>query len=167
MKRLYLIGGTMGVGKTSVCQILNRELPNSVFLDGDWCWNAHPFVVTDETKAMVTDNIVHMLNNFINCSAYKNIVFCWVMHRQSIIDELLKQIDTDRCEVITISLVCDEETLKARLAEDVKNCKRDADILGRSVERLPLYAALNTLKIDTTGKSAEEVADEIMRHGQF
>lgn len=35
MKRLYLIGGTMGVGKTTVCQILKRQLPNCVFLDGD------------------------------------------------------------------------------------------------------------------------------------
>ena len=29
MKRLYLIGGTMGVGKTTVCQNLKRLLPNA------------------------------------------------------------------------------------------------------------------------------------------
>ena len=50
MKTLYLIGGTMGVGKTTVCQLLKQDLPNSVFLDGDWCWDASPFQVTDETK---------------------------------------------------------------------------------------------------------------------
>ena len=54
MKTLYIIGGTMGVGKTTVCQQLKQDLPNSVFLDGDWCWDASPFQVTDETKAMVT-----------------------------------------------------------------------------------------------------------------
>ena len=64
MKKLYLIGGTMGVGKTTVCQKLKSELNNSVFLDGDWCWDASPFRVTEETKAMVTDNICHLLNNF-------------------------------------------------------------------------------------------------------
>ena len=69
MKRLYLIGGTMGVGKTTVCQNLKRLLPNAVFLDGDWCWDADPFQVTDETKAMVLDNICHLLNNFIRCTA--------------------------------------------------------------------------------------------------
>ena len=57
MKTLYMIGGTMGVGKTTVCQQLKRSLPNSVFLDGDWCWDASPFQVTDETKSMVIDNI--------------------------------------------------------------------------------------------------------------
>ena len=76
MKHLYLIGGTMGVGKTTVCRILKKSLENSVFLDGDWCWDAHPFHVTDETKKMVTDNICHLLNNFLHCSAYEHIIFC-------------------------------------------------------------------------------------------
>lgn len=56
MKSLFLIGGTMGVGKTSVCQYLNVSLNNSVFLDDDWCWNADPFQVMAETKNMVIDN---------------------------------------------------------------------------------------------------------------
>ena len=50
MKNLYIIGGTMGVGKTTTCQILKQKLKNSVFLDGDWCWDMNPFKVTDETK---------------------------------------------------------------------------------------------------------------------
>ena len=65
MKRIYLIGGTMGIGKTSVCQTLKKELKNAVFLDVDWCWDANPFQVNDETKRMVIDNICHLLNNFI------------------------------------------------------------------------------------------------------
>lgn len=36
MKTRYLIGGTMGVGKNAVCRELQRNLPNNVFLDGDW-----------------------------------------------------------------------------------------------------------------------------------
>ena len=40
MKRLYLIGGPMGVGKTTVCRELQKRLDRSVFLDGDWCWDA-------------------------------------------------------------------------------------------------------------------------------
>ena len=57
MKNVYLVGGTMGVGKTTICQQLKRKLPNSVFLDGDWCWDADPFWVTEETKKMVLENI--------------------------------------------------------------------------------------------------------------
>ena len=76
MKKLYLIGGAMGVGKTTVSQILKKKLVNSVFLDGDWCWDSDPFQVTEETKAMVIDNICYLLNNFLRCSAYDNIIFC-------------------------------------------------------------------------------------------
>ena len=65
MKKLFIIGGTMGVGKSTVSQILKRKLPNSVFLDGDWCWDASPFQVTPETKEMVVKNIWAVLNNFL------------------------------------------------------------------------------------------------------
>ena len=54
----------MGIGKKTVCQQLKQDLPNSVFLDGDWCWDASPFQVTDETKAMVTNNICYLLKIF-------------------------------------------------------------------------------------------------------
>ena len=82
MKTLYLIGGTMGVGKTAISQQLKKDLPNSVFLDGDRCWDADPFQVTEETKEMVMQNICCLLNNFLHCTAYENVIFCWVMHKQ-------------------------------------------------------------------------------------
>ena len=47
----------MGVGKTTVSQQLKKTLRNSVFLDGDLCWDADPFQVTEETKKMVMQNI--------------------------------------------------------------------------------------------------------------
>ena len=81
MKTLYLIGGTMGVGKTTVSQQLKKDLANSVFLDGDWCWDMHPFQVTEETKALVLDNICYLLNRFLRCSLVESVIFCWVMSR--------------------------------------------------------------------------------------
>lgn len=47
----------MGVGKSTVGRLLQARLPRCVYLDGDWCWDARPFVVTEETKAMVLRNI--------------------------------------------------------------------------------------------------------------
>ena len=91
LKNIYIIGGTMGVGKSTVSQILKEKLNNSIFLDGDWCWDAHPFQVTEETKQMVLQNICFLLNQFIRCSAYENIICCWVMHEQGIIDEIISQ----------------------------------------------------------------------------
>ena len=151
----------MGIGKTTVCQYLKKELFNSVFLDGDWCWDASPFQVTDETKGMVLDNITHVLNNFIRCSAYENIIFCWVMHEQSIIDTILKKLDLSDCRVRSISLIAGEKAVRERIASDIAKGIRTPDAMERSLARLPLYQKLNTIKIDTTGKSVQEICGEI------
>lgn len=162
MKTLYLIGGTMGVGKTSVCQQLKKELPDSVFLDADWCWDADPFQVTEETKAMVLRNICFLLNSFLHCSAYANVIFCWVMHEQSIVDSILDALDTDACRVIKLSLTANAETVQSRLSADVAAGIRTADVIERSLARIGLYDALDTLKLDTNGKSVSEIVNEII-----
>jgi broad-specificity NMP kinase len=163
MKKLYLIGGTMGIGKTAVCQELKLKLDNSVFLDGDWCWDASPFQVTEETKNMVMENICFLLNQFIHCSAYDNIIFCWVMHEQSIIDMIINNLDKTNCEIKTISLICDEKELRERLSKDIAAGKRKPDVIDRSLARIPLYHQLNTIKINTNGKTVNGIAEELAR----
>lgn len=163
MKKLYLIGGTMGVGKTTVSQQLKHDLPNSVFLDGDWCWDSSPFQVTEETKAMVTDNICYLLNRFLRCSAYENVIFCWVMHQQSIIDSIIEKLDVQNADVKCISLVADEGSLRKRLMADVEKGIRTADVIDRSIARISGYRTLNTIIIDTSNKTVRMIADEIMQ----
>ncbi len=162
VKKLYLIGGTMGVGKTSVSQCMKQELPNAVFLDGDWCWDANPFQITQETKEMVIDNICYLLNRFVQCSAYENIIFCWVMHEQSIIDTILNKVNTTDCVVKIISLMAMEETLAERIMRDIDSGSRDTDVLERSIARIPLYQSVNSVKVETDGKTVHEIAEEII-----
>lgn len=158
MKTLYMIGGTMGVGKTTVCQKLKRMLSRSVFLDGDWCWDMHPFTVNEETKAMVNENICALLGNFLRCGSIENVIFCWVMHEQEILDGILSRLDLTGCHVVKVSLVCSEEALRARLKLDVKAGLREPEILERSAARLPLYEKLDTVKIDVSAMTPEETA---------
>ena len=163
MKTIYIIGGTMGVGKTATCKELKSHLNNAVFLDGDWCWDSDPFQVTEETKAMVLSNICFTLNNFIHCSAYENIVFCWVMHEQAIIDAILSKLDTAGCRVVNVSLTVDEENLRSRLSFDVENRIRSEDVIERSIERINMYQVLDTVKVDTNNRTISEIASEIMK----
>ena len=167
MKTLYLVGGTMGVGKSAVCNVLKKELPACVFLDGDWCWDLHPFRVTPDTQKMVMDNIHAMLNNFLRCPEIENIVFCWVMHQQSIWDEVLGGLCLQDVRVLQISLVCSPEALTKRLEGDIVKGIRQRDILDRSIPRLKHYDSLNTLRIDTTALTPVQVAEQIRLKGKL
>lgn len=163
MKRLILVGGPMGVGKTAACQLLKKRLPRCAFLDGDWCWDIHPFVVTDETRAMVMDNIVHLLSGFLACSELENVIFCWVMHEQAILDSLLSRLPLEDCAVTSISLIAPPDVLRARLQKDVEAGLRTPDVITRSLAYLPGYDALDTVKLDTGAINAQQTAHEIAR----
>ena len=160
-KKLYLIGGPMGVGKTTVGQILKSHLDNCVFLDGDWCWDMKPFQVTPETRKMVIENICFLLNNFIRCTVYDNIVFCWVMHEQAIMDNIISRLNIENCSIIKISLTCTEKILCERLEKDVENGVRNAEVIPRGLAYLPLYSEVQSIKIDTSKKTPDEIVREI------
>lgn len=151
----------MGVGKTSVSRELLSLLPDAVMLDGDWCWYADPFTVTGETRAMVIDNITHLLGNFLSCTAYRNIIFCWVLHEDAIWESVLSRLDTSGCRVRKISLICSPQALAGRLGRDISAGIRKSDVLKRSLDRLPLYDKLNTEKLDVSDISARRAAELI------
>ena len=151
----------MGVGKTTVCQKLKEFLPDSVFLDGDWCWMMEPFTVTEETRALVQRNICFQLNQFLRCSAYDTVIFCWVMHRQSIVDGLLAGLDAPPFAFTHVSLTPQPEVLARRVQADVDAGLRQEDAVARSLSYLPLYQELSSLKLDNSLLDVEETAAAI------
>lgn len=163
MKDLIFINGPMGAGKTAVSQELKRLLPGSVFLDGDWCWDMHPFTVTDETKQMVLNNIAALLGNFIACSAFETVIFCWVMHEYHIMEEIESRLNLSDCRVSRFTVTCSAETLRGRLEKDIAAGIRQPDILERSSARLPLYLQedMKTVKIQTDHYTVRQVAKEL------
>ena len=161
MKKLIFVNGTMGVGKTSTCKELLGMLKPSVFLDGDWCWYMNPFKVTDETKQMVENNICFLLNNFLSCTEYENIIFCWVMDQESTINKLLQKLNLTNTEVYKFTLCVSKEVLAQRLKKTIEIGERTSDILQRSLDRLPLYQEMDTTHVDVSKISPVQVAKKI------
>ncbi len=149
----------MGIGKSTICNQLNQDLDHSVFLDGDWCWNMDPFIVNQDTKNMVLDNITHCLNNFIHTPGIENIIFCWVMHKQDIIDKIIQKLDTEGVDIHLISLICEKEELIKRMLID----RRDNQTIRKSLQYLELYKDLDTQKIDVTTLDVQKTIDKIKR----
>lgn len=161
-KKLIIINGVMGVGKTSVSKALYKQLDNSFWLDGDNCWMMNPFEVTSENKYMVIDNITYLINNFIKNSKSKHIILNWVIHTDEIMDSILYKINMDKIDLYKITLICDEDTLVKRIKKDIKSGIRDEDNIIRSLDKLKLYKNMNTLKIDTANKSIDEIVENII-----
>ena len=163
MKRLIFVNGTMGAGKTATCRELKKLLPPCAFLDGDWCWDMEPFQVTEETKAMVQENIAFLLGQFLRCSAYENVIFCWVMHQEAIIQELLSRLETRGVQVRVFTLLPSPAALEAHIQKDVAAGLRVPADYQRSLERLPLYQAMDTEKILTDGLTPAQAARAIAK----
>ena len=160
MKKLYLIGGTMGVGKTTVCQILKRKLDRSVFLDGDWCWDLHPFSVTDATKALVMDNIRALLRRDLDCAEVDYVVFVWVLQQEETAAALLDGLD-EKARILRITLDASDESLSRRVQKDIAAGLRAPDSLERSLAYQRFYPGQGTLHLSTDGRSPAQLADEI------
>ncbi|MGL4696172.1 AAA family ATPase [Enterococcus larvae] len=163
MKQVLFIGGPMGIGKTTISKSLAKKLEHSVFLDGDWCWDTHPFIVNDENKEMVIKNITFLLNSFLENTTIQTIVFCWVMHEQTIIDSLVTSLN-EPFEFHSFSLISDEQTLTNHFMKDVQQGNRAAVHLENSLIRLPLYQELDTTCIDISTLSIEEATNSLLKH---
>ena len=162
MPKLVVINGTMGVGKTATCKELYKKLQNSVWLDGDWCWMMNPFIVNEENKQMVENNITYLLRNFLINSSFQYVIFNWVIQTEEIFDMILNKLDDLEFEVIKITLICNEESLRDRILIDVENNLRDEKCITRSLERIGLYKNMNTIKIDTSNISISETVNKII-----
>lgn len=80
MKKLVIINGTMGVGKTTISKEVHKSLDKSVWLDGDWFWMMNPWVFSEENIRMVMDNITHLLRNYLTNSTFDYVILSWVLH---------------------------------------------------------------------------------------
>lgn len=161
-KKLIIINGVMGVGKTTVCKALYKKLNNSFWLDGDNCWMMNPFVVNEENKKMVLENITYQLNNFLKNLSSEYVLFDWVIPTDKIMKDILDRITEKDISIYKITLMSSKDALLKRIGKDIKNRVRDKDNIKRSLERFDLYKSMNTIKIDTTKKSIDNIVDEII-----
>ncbi len=152
----------MGSGKSTTCEKLYRSIEKSCWLDGDWCWTMNPFIASEENKAMVLENIGFLLNNFLKNDSFDYIFFNWVMHEDEIINSVLERLDLQAdTEVYKFSLICNERELSRRILKDISKGIRDEESLERSIERIPLYFKMDTLKIDVSDLTVEETVEKI------
>jgi cytidylate kinase len=163
LKRVVIINGPIGVGKTTVGKLLCDKLKKSAFIDGDWCFDLHPFVANKETKDMAIDNIAHLMNNYLNCTHCDYVVFNWVMDKVDVYQKIIENIQSVNIHLYEITLICTEEALVDRWQKDILCDWRIDEWLNISKKSLKYFKGLDTIQIDTSFKTAMDVADKIYK----
>ena len=157
-----ILNGPMGVGKTTVGNILAERLPGTAFIDGDWCMDLHPFVGNDMTRAMAADNILHMAGNYMACPHCKGIIIVWLIDVDNVFERLKKGLTDLGLNVKTVTLVCSQEQLRKQWQEDTVCPWRTDDLLEVSLRSLPFFLE-KADQIDITGLTSQESADKILK----
>jgi hypothetical protein len=160
IKALVFVHGPNGVGKSTVCKAIYRRLSNSAWLESEWCRMTQPFVLSEETTAMVTDNISHLLRSYLTCSWLEYVVFSYGFHgpRQRIWESVLSGLDDIPYTYAPITLTCDEEENTRRMVSN----GRDTARIQRALDNRHLYEALPYPIVDTTQLTIDQAADRVV-----
>jgi hypothetical protein len=155
--KVIVLNGPMGVGKTTIGTAVADMCPGTAFIDGDCCMDIHPFVGNKETREMAVDNILHMTENYMNCSVCNMVVIAWLMDDDSIrriLTDGLRKLNSD---VRSYTLVCSEEQLRRQWDEDTSCPWRTEEWLKVSISSLEYFRSLGDM-IDVEGMSVGQIA---------
>ena len=162
MKKLIVINGAMGIGKTSICKELNKKLTNSAWLDGDWCMMINPLHFTEKNQKIFLDNVYHLLNNYLSSPSFEYVIFSWVIPREEMMEYIIKKLSAHSFEVMRVTLLCEDTKLRERML----NAGRDKATIKKSILYQQTFRSGNTIKIDTTELSVLATVDKVLVIGK-
>ena len=162
MKKLILVCGANGIGKSTACRNLIEILPSSAYIDSDYCRYMNPFSFQEEEVAAVVSNISNMMKNYFGLRTIENVIFQYGFHgvRKQIFRKILASLDESGIEYAFCPII-----LECNLEENMRRMQHD----NRSPERINsaitktrgIYDEMCYPRIDTTQLSPEETALKI------
>ena len=158
MKKLLMVAGPAGVGKTTVCQRIFKEINGCAWLDGDWCWMVNPYPgKTDEQKTYSLESFGRILDGYFNDINTRIVLFSWMIQWDYMFDLVTSMIAYKDFELIKIVLVCEANVFTERLI----NGNRSEDKIY-NLDDMEKYRSLNAHIIDTTSLSVCDTANIII-----
>lgn len=164
MKKLIVIVGPNGVGKSTTAMRMKEQYSKTAFVDSDWCRSINPFTLTDITKKTVIANLYCLLRNYLLCEEINTVIFTYSWHgeRKEIYDNLIKHLLNDRIEFqeIIIILKCSESENRKRALTD----NRDIERIERGMKNtFSFYDKFQYPCIDTTHMTVLQVVEQIWK----
>lgn len=164
MKKLIVIVGPNGVGKSTTAMRMKEQYSKTAFVDSDWCRSINPFTLTDITKKTVIANLYCLLRNYLLCEEINTVIFTYSWHgeRKEIYDNLIKHLLNDGIEFqeIIIILKCSESENRKRALTD----NRDIERIERGMKNtFSFYDKFQYPCIDTTHMTVLQVVEQIWK----
>lgn len=160
MKKLIFIHGPNGVGKSSLCKVLNSKLVNSAWLESEWCRMTNPFIFNDEIVKLVEKNISFMLRSYLECSTLEYVIFNYGLHgpRKQIFNNIMKNLSDIDFKFVPITITCSYDENRARMIKD----GRDEERINRALAVRNIYDNLDNPIIDTSNMSIDESVCKVL-----
>lgn len=119
VKKLVLVAGAPGVGKTTLCKQLIKSIDGCAWLDSDWCWMIHPWIPkTAEQKKYTEDSFSRILRGYLENESIHTVLFSWVMHSTWMFDLITEPLSDLTFDIREIAIVCDKEQHIERMKLD-------------------------------------------------
>ena len=154
--KLIFIGGEAWTGKSTCAEILFKRLNNSAWLDGDDVWRVNPWRVDDPRLRTSDINIAFVLQTYLQSAFEYVILSSIVLSAPAITQRILQRIKGVEYELISFTLLCDEQTLTARAKARDNNQTPKFSLLEQTRK------LTETIKIETTNQTPEEVVDQML-----
>ena len=126
------------------------------------------FNVGNHLAVIITQALLHGFDNTLICLVQHqivdifggNVIFCWVMHKRAVVEDLLARLDLSGARFFLFTLDVSEAELTRRLSRDVERGLRDSGIVERSLARRREFDAFGEV-VPTDGISPAEAARAI------
>ncbi|MGE5579265.1 MAG: AAA family ATPase [Bacillota bacterium] len=161
MKKLVMVTGAPGVGKTAVCRELFSRIEGCAWLDSDWCWMINPWSPkTTEQKRYVEGTFERILKGYLENDAIHVVLFSWVMTSQHMFDLITDRLTEFSLEVFRVALVCDAEQHKRRMMLDARPAHH-LDSAGHMASYYDLHAEVLDVSSITPREAALKIRELI------
>ncbi len=164
-KKLIVIIGPNGVGKTTTASEFRNCCTNSAYIDAEWCRCINPFYpLTDATCELVINNMFCLLKNHLLCRDINTIVFPYGFHggRKENFEIVIQRLQKEGIEFELQYII-----LKCSYDENVRRAKqdnRDEERVQRGMKNtFEFYDNYDYPVIDTTELEPRQVVQQMIK----
>ncbi|AUD64737.1 hypothetical protein BK011_03230 [Tenericutes bacterium MZ-XQ] len=153
MKKVSVIFGAPGIGKTTAAKVLYQRINHAQYVDVDDLWRIHPFIVNEENKVLVETNLKHLYQSFLDHPTLEHFIVTWVVPTEGLKNLIFEWFKDS--EVHFYRLVAKEDVYLKRLINDHRDQTKFDDY--KAINSKNEYKDVKT--IDVSEMDIKDVVD--------